>query len=465
MFLRNLFLPEYMVKPSMRLGEIPSFKQAYKTSLSMAWPSAIEALLVALISSFDIMMVGGLGSSAIAAVGICTQPRFILLAVVLTLNMGVTAVVARRKGQNDIQGAVSALKQALAISFVLSIIITIIGEVFARELLILAGANSDYINEAVTYFRIILIGNFFSCLSLTMTAAQRGFGNTRISMITNTTANLVNILFNWLLINGIWIFPRLEVMGAAIATSIGNFVAFLIAVRSITRRDVPLAIRDLKIKFDKYTINSIGKVWGGGFVEQIFIRLGFFLYAKMVASLGTTEFATHQICMHIINISFALGDGFSVASTSLVGQNLGAKRSDLAIMYAKVGQRMAMVMGILLSILFVFLRVPLLRLFSNDVDVITLGAKIMFILALVCQIQPSQVVISGCLRGAGDSGYVALTSFLSIGLIRPALSYFLCYTIGWGLFGAWIGLYFDQLSRLILNIIRFRSCKWTAIRL
>jgi len=454
-----------MVKPSMRLGELPSFRQAYKASLSMAWPSALEALLVAVISSFDMMMVGGLGSSAIAAVGICTQPRYILLATVLTLNMGVTAVVARRKGEKNYKDAVDALKQALVISFALSVIITIIGQVFAKDLLVLAGANEDYLSDAIDYFRITLAGNFFYMMSLTMTAAQRGFGNTRISMITNTSANLVNILFNWLLINGIWFFPRLGVRGAAIATSIGYVAAFLIAVRSITRRDVPLAIRDFKIRFDKNTLTSISKVWSGSFIEQIFIRIGFFLYAAMVAALGTTEFAAHQICMQIINISFALGDGFSVASTSLVGQNLGAERSDLAIMYAKVGQRMAMVLGFILSILFILLRVPLLHLFSNEADVIALGSKIMIILAFVCQIQPSQVVISGCLRGAGDSGYVALTSFISIGILRPALSYFLCYTLGLGLFGAWLGLYADQFTRLVLNIIRFRSCKWTCIRL
>ena len=125
---------------------------------------------------------------------------------------------------------------------------------------------------------------------------------------------------------------------------------------------------------------------------------------------------------------------------------------------------MAMVLGFILSILFILLRVPLLHLFSNEADVIALGSKIMIILAFVCQIQPSQVVIS-LLARRRRFGYVALTSFISIGILRPALSYFLCYTLGLGLFGAWLGLYADQFTRLVLNIIRFRSCKWTCIRL
>lgn len=461
-----MFTPEGMVKPSLRIGELPSTSQAYKTSINMAWPSAVESVLISLISSIDVMMVGRLGSAAISAVGITTQPKFILLAVIITLNAGVTAFVARRRGEKDTLGAVRCLKQALMLCCGLSLVLNILGEIFAPELLKLAGANDDYLADAVIYFRIILIGNFFSCVSLTMNAAQRGFGNTRISMITNCSANLVNVLFNWLLINGIWIFPELGIRGAAIATVIGNIVGFCIALASVLRVSVPLNIRKVRgWSFDKRTMSSVGKVWSSAFVEQIFLRIGFFLYAAMVANLGTTEFATHQVCMQLINISFAFGDGLGVASTSLVGQGLGMKRPDLAILYGKVGQRCALCVGIILSIFFVTLRSQLVGLFSNDPMVIELGSTIVLIIAATCLAQTSQVVISGCLRGAGDSAFVAMTSFISIGVIRTVLSYILCYPLGLGLVGAWLGLFSDQLVRLVLNFIRFAGGKWTKIEL
>lgn len=466
MNLLKMFTTEGMVKPSLRQGELPSTKQAYKTSMNMAWPSAVESVLIALISSFDVMMVGALGPAAISAVGITTQPKFILLAVIITLNMGVTAFVARRKGEKDAEGAVRCLKQALVLCVGLALVLNAAGFFFAKEMLVLAGAQNDYLNDAVDYFKIILIGNFFSCMSLTMNAAQRGYGNTRISMITNVTANIVNVIFNWLLINGIWIFPRLGVRGAAIATTIGNVVGFIIALISLLRTNVPLNIRRVRgWNFDSRTMKSVGKVWGSSFVEQIFIRIGFFLYAAMVANLGTTEFATHQVCMQIINISFAFGDGLGIASTSLVGQGLGMKRADIAVLYGKVGQRCALCVGVILSIIFVLLRKQLVGLFSTDEQVITMGATIMFIIAATTLSQTSQVVISGCLRGAGDSAFVALTSFISIGIIRPILSYVLCYPLGLGLVGAWIGLFFDQFLRLILNFIRFSGAKWTKIEL
>ena len=108
--LKRLFWPEYMVKKHHVQGGLPSAREAYGTCLKMAWPSALESVLVALVSSVDTMMVGQLGPAAISAVGITTQPKFILLAVIITLNVGVTAIVARRKGEGDLKGANRCLK-------------------------------------------------------------------------------------------------------------------------------------------------------------------------------------------------------------------------------------------------------------------------------------------------------------------------------------------------------------------
>ena len=107
----------------------------------------------------------------------------------------------------------------------------------------------------------------------------------------------------------------------------------------------------------------------------------------------------------------------------------------------------------------------MILLFNDEPAIVALGAQIVLIVAATCLAQTSQVVISGCLRGAGDSRYVALTSFISIAIIRPALSWLLCYPVGWGVIGAWIGLFGDQFLRLVLNFIRFRSGKWFEIEL
>ncbi|MBC8547265.1 MATE family efflux transporter [Clostridiaceae bacterium NSJ-31] len=464
--LERFYTTDRMLKPGQALGKIPSTAQAYKINFNVAWPSAVEAVLVSLIASVDTIMVGVLGPQAISAVGITTQPKFIILSVILSLNIGITALVARLKGENDREGAVSCLKQGILICALFSLLLTIFGFVYADEIILFAGAQDDIIENAVIYFRIILIGNFFSSLSLTINAAQRGIGHTQISMRTNLAANGVNLVFNYLLIGGNFGFPAWGVAGAAVATTIGNIVGFVISMVSVLHRDSYLRLSVCKgWRFDLRTIKSVSKVAASAMVEQVFMRFGFFSYAKIVAGLGSVAFATHQICMNIINISFSFGDGLGIAASSLVGQSLGSKRPDVAIIYAKVGQRFAFTISVALFILFTAGNTFFVSLFSNDPQIIEMGRPLMIIIAFVTLGQITTVLLSGCLRGAGDTVYTAVVSFVSIGILRPFVSWLLCIPLGLGLVGAWIGLAVDQVCRLVLVVLRFASNKWTKIEL
>ncbi len=461
-----LFGIEHMMKNSTPLGDMPSGAAAYRTFLKVAWPSALESLLVALVSFFDTMMVSGLGENAINAVGITNQPKFILLAIIFSLNVGVTAVVARRKGQQDRDGANHTTRVAILLSAMLSLLTSTLGFLFARPILTFAGADPVYLEDAIAYFRILCVSIVFTALNLTINAAQRGCGNTKISMRTNIAANIVNITFNFLLINGIWIFPRLEVKGAAIATALGALTSCSISFATLLRKNGYLSlVRRGRWSPNAEVLSPIVKVSSSAFIEQVFMRIGFFAYAKIVAGLGPTPYATHLICMNILNLSFCFGDGLSIAASALVGQNLGARRPDLSTIYGKVGQRMAFICSTFLFVLFIAGRYELIRLFSKEEATIALGASIMVIMAFSTHFQTSQVVLNGCLRGAGDSAFVAATSMISIAVIRPILTYVLCYPAGLGLAGAWISLIVDQGFRFIAGFWRFSGGKWSKIKL
>jgi putative MATE family efflux protein len=464
--IERIYSNKYMVKPEDIVGEIPSDREVYKTAAEVAWPSALEAVLVQLISSADLIMVGGLGAAAISAVGITTQPRFILLAVIFSLNVGVTAIVARRKGEENRDEANNTLRQSLIICTVVSLILSALGIIYARPLIVFAGAQSEIIESSVVYFRIICFGNFFTSLSLTINAAQRGAGNTKISMKTNVAANLVNLAFNYLLIGGHFGFPALGITGAAIATAIGNFVGFLLSLKSITFTHEFLEIKKNQSWMpEKQTLTSILNISGSAFVEQVFIRVGFFTTNKLIASLGTVAFATHQICMNIVSISFSFGDGLGIAASALVGQYLGAKRADIATIYGKSLQRMSLTVGFGFVIAFILGRNFFVSLFTNDAAVIAAGSSIMLIIAVTSPIQMSNVVISGSLRGAGDTKFVAYTSFVSIGIVRPGATWLFCYPMGLGLIGAWFAFGTDQSLRFIINYARFLKGGWTKIKI
>lgn len=464
--LKRFFSIDYMLKKDEILGSLPTTKEVYKNSFNMSWPCAFEAVLVSLVGSIDIMMVGGLGAEAIAAVGLTNQPKFVLLAMIFSLNVGVTAIVARRKGAEDFKGANSCLKQSIILSFIISLIMAISGYIFANEIMLFAGAGDDVINDSVAYYKILMVSIVFTSLSLTINAAQRGVGNTKISMRTNVVANIVNLIFNYFLINGVWIFPRLEVRGAAIATTLGSIVGFLMSVFSVYYNTRILDLRGKgNWKFDKATMKAFLSISGSSVVEQVFMRIGFFSFAIIVAALGTIAFATHQICMNVINLSFCFGDGLSAAAASLVGQNLGAKRPDKAKIYGKTGQRMAFIVSTVLFFVFILARKQIIMLFNSEEHIVSLGGMIMIIIAFTTHAQTSQTVYNGCLRGAGDTKFVALISFISIALIRPGLAWILCFPANLGLKGAWIALFADQTMRYILGKKRFDSGKWTKIKI
>lgn len=455
---------DHMLKKDQKIGKIPPSKEVYQNFFKIAWPSALEALLVGLVGSVDTIMVGKLGKGAIAAVGITNQPKFILLAMITSLNVGITAVVARRKGENDREGANRILRLGILFSGAISLLMACLGYIFAEPLLKFVGAHTSYIKDAIDYFRILMISFVFSALNLTINAAQRGCGKTKISMRTNIVSNLVNVVFNYLLINGIWFFPELKVKGAAIATCFGAIAACFISIFTLLKKSEFLNLRmNISWKISRKVLSPVTKVSSSAFVEQVFMRIGFLVYAIIVAKLGPTPYATHLICMNIINLSFCFGDGLAIASSSLVGQNLGAKRPDMAIVYGKTGQRLAFLVSSVLFFVFIFGRTSLVTLFSDEKDIITLGANILIIVAFSTHAQTSQVVCSGCLRGAGDSAFVAISSFISIAVIRPLLTYVLCFPLNLGLYGAWIGLLVDQTMRFVITFLRFSKGKWTKI--
>lgn len=462
--INRFFGVENLIPKKYHSQSLPSTEEVYKKTLKIAWPSAMEAILISLIGAVDMMMVGGLGTNAIAAVGITTQPKFLIMAFVLALNTGTTVIVSRRKGENNQEGARKALRNALIFSVGISFISSLIGFIFSREILMFSGANSDYINEAMIYFNIVLVGNFFYLISLTITAAQRGVGNTKISLVTNLSANIVNIIFNYLLINGIWIFPRWGVAGAAVATSMGNIVSLILAVYNVSDKNNFLHINFKQDwSLDQKTLVSIWKISSSSLIEQVFIRIGFMMYAKAVAGLGTLQFATHYIVMQVMSITFSAGDGLSIATSSLVGQSLGAKRPDLAYIHGKVSQRIGMVISFTLAILIILNRSLIMSLFSIDPEIIDLGAQILIILSFIIQFQIAQVITVGSLRGAGDVKFVAMLSLLSVTIIRPVLTYFLAYTLGFGLYGAWFSVVFDQMIRYFVSHYRFKQAEWVMI--
>ncbi|MBD3948656.1 MATE family efflux transporter [Tuanshanicoccus lijuaniae] len=443
-------------------------KHYYKTALQMAWPSVLESFFISLAGMIDTMMVGSLGSYAIASVGLTTQPKLIGLTLFFGITISVSTIVARRRGQEDKRGANEVFLTAMILALIGCVIITTIALYFAHPILTLSGSNQETHQAAVNYFQIIMGGLIFNVIAMVINAAQRGSGNTKIAFVTNLTSSIINIVFNYLLIGGQFGFPALGIQGAALATVIGSMVAMLMSIRSLFKRQSLIQIPYIlhhKVKMRFETVKTIFKIGSTMVIENLAMRIGFVTTAITAANLGTHSFAIYNAGMNLLSLGFSFGDGMQVAAVALSGRALGKGDHEEAINFGYICQRIGLAMSILLSIFLFLFGQRIMGLYFDNPSVVVEATKATRFIMIIVLLQISQLVYGGCLRAGGDVRYTLMTGIISVSIIRTTVTLVLVHIFNLGLNGIWIGILTDQLSRFTLLRHRFKLGKWTQIQL
>ncbi len=439
-----------------------------KEAVRMAWPAVCESFFIALAGMVDSLMVSSMGASAVAAVGLTTQPKFMGLALFFAMNVSVSALVARRRGEKNQRSANQILLVAILFVIVATVVISSACVMWANEIINFCGSAPETHEPAVTYYRIIMGCMIFNVLSMVINAAQRGSGNTMIAMRTNIVSNVVNIIANYLLIQGHLGFPALGIAGAAIATVFGTVIACIMSFASLFRRDGFVSIyyiMEQQIRPALEPVISIIKLGFSVFIEQILMRVGFMSTAMMAAKMGTNALAAHQVGMNILGLTFSFGDGMQVAAVALIGRSLGEGSPDKAKAYGKTCRMIGLGISCVLAVVYFFGGEWLYHLFFAEQEIVDIGVMIIRIMIIIVLFQVSQVIYMGCLRGAGDTTYTAIASTISVTIIRTSASYFFGFVMGLGMAGIWMGILADQISRFLFASIRFKQGKWTKIHI
>ncbi len=443
-------------------------KSMVKETVNIAWPAVIESFFTAFVGLVDSYMVSGLGSNAVAAVGLTTQPKFMGLSMFFAINVALSALVARRKGEGRKDDANNILVSGFLFILLAAAVISTVLVIFAGDIIRFCGSNSDTHDPATAYFKIVMGGMIFNCIQMGINSAQRGAGNTKITMRTNLTSNTVNIIFNYLLIGGKLGFPALGVRGAALATVLGTVVASIMSFASLFQKDcfvsIPYIVKN-KIKPSLNAFRSLIKVGYSVFFEQLLMRVGFMATSIMAAKLGTAPMAAHQVGMNIMGLSFSFGDGLQATAVALIGRSLGEGDEDLAKEYGRTCRVLGLIISFVLACGYFFGGHALMSAFFEEPEIVKIGVDITRIIIIVVIFQVSQVIYMGCLRGAGDTGYTAFASIISVTIIRTAFSYLCGYMLGFGINGVWMGILADQVSRFIFGSVRFKQGKWTKIKI
>ena len=439
-----------------------------KEAVRMAWPAVCESFFIALAGMVDSLMVSSMGASAVAAVGLTTQPKFMGFALFYAINQSLSPLEARRIGENNQRSANQILLVAILFVIVATVVISLACVMWANEIINFCGSAPETHEPAVIYYRIIMGCMIFNVLSMVINAAQRGSGNTMIAMRTNIVSNVVNIIANYLLIQGHLGFPALGIAGAAIATVFGTVIACIMSFASLFRRDGFVSIyyiMEQQIRPALEPVISIIKLGFSVFIEQILMRVGFMSTAMMAAKMGTNALAAHQVGMNILGLTFSFGDGMQVAAVALIGRSLGEGSPDKAKAYGKTCRMIGLGISCVLAVVYFFGGEWLYHLFFAEQEIVDIGVMIIRIMIIIVLFQVSQVIYMGCLRGAGDTTYTAIASTISVTIIRTSASYFFGFVMGLGMAGIWMGILADQISRFLFASIRFKQEKWTKIHI
>lgn len=443
-----------------------------RETLKLTVPVFLELLISSLFGMVDMMMVGNSGppniaTPSIAATGITNQVMLVGIAMAQAMSVGGTAMISRYCGAKEEDKVPNVVKHLLVLMVAIIIIpFVALNLLMPERIMGFIGAQADTITIGLNYYKILMLGFIFQSLNLAIFASMRGAGDTRTPMMINVGVNLLNVVGNYILIFGKLGLPAMGVTGAGLSTSLSHVVAFVILVIWLLQKNHVVRL-DLKkgFQFKQPVLQNLFKVGGPAALEQVGFRVGVIFFIKIVSSLGTVAYATHQIASNIISLSFSPGQAFGIAAATLVGRSLGEGRVDRANHFIKETNKLALLASVFFGLIFFFFGPSLVGLYTNDPAVILLSGGVMRIIALIQPFQASAFAISGGLRGAGDTVSTLIVTMVGVIFIRLSVAYVLINIFGLGILGAWIAMLSDQVIRWAGIRIRYQTGKWKHIEL
>ena len=428
--------------------------------LVLSIPMVLEMLMESVFAVFDIFFVSKLGADAIATVGITESLMTLIYAIAIGFAMSTTALVSRRFGEKNYDKASVTAVQAILVALFVSIPIALLGGFFAPQLLALMGAEGAIVTEFSAYTTIMFSTNFVIMLIFVINAVFRGAGDANVAMKTLILANAINIILDPLLIFGIWIFPELGIAGAAIATSIGRGIGvgyqFYKLFDGKTR--INLLKRHLVTHWD--VIWNLVRVSLGGIGQFIIATSSWVGLVRIIAEFGSVSLAGYTIAIRILIFSILPSWGMSNAAATLVGQNLGAGQPERAEKSTYISAFANMVFLGLVGILFFTNAELLMKIFTSDVDIISIGAQCLRIMSYGYLAYGFGMVIIQAFNGAGDTLTPTLINLICFWMIEIPLAYILAIQLGLAEQGVFYSIVIAESLLGIIGFILFKRGKW-----
>ncbi|MHC1693565.1 MAG: MATE family efflux transporter [Sphaerochaetaceae bacterium] len=438
----------------------------------LAWPVILDQIFQTMAQYIDTAMVGSLGAVATAAIAVNTSTIWLVNGVMYAYGAAFSVLVARQMGAQEPEKVRDTVRQAYISMIACSLVVTVGMLQIARFLPYWIGVEAAVIPGSTSYMHYIALAYPFTIIFIYLANMLRTSGDTRSPLMANIISTLVNICGNFLLI-----FPTREmvfmgktftmigaglgVTGAALSTALSTAVSASILIWVVSLKKSPLRI-NLRApwRLDSQIIRKVARIGTPLALERATLSFGQIALTILITHIGTSALAAHQLANTAESITYLPVNGFSIAATTLVAQSLGAQRKELASRYAN----RCLVYGILLMsttgvMMYIFSR-QLMGFFTADPQVVLLGSKILRIEAFAEPFFAASIVISGILRGAGDTKWPFYIALFGMWVVRLLPATLLVRVAGMGLEAAWFCMMSDLIIRGILSLIRFKRGTW-----
>lgn len=435
-----------------------------KAIFMLSIPMILEMLMESIFALVDIAYVSKVSVNAVATIGLTESVITLVYALAIGLSMAATAVVARRIGAKDVQGAKEAAVQAISLGVVVSIVLGIVGIIFAKEILGLMGGEPDLIAEGYGYTQFLIGGNITIMLLFLINAIFRGAGNASIAMWTLVLSNGLNIILDPIFIFGLGPIPEYGVMGAGIATNIGRGTAvlFQLGILFFGWGKIKLMWQDLVLNLK--VMHNLVRVSLGGIAQFLIGTSSWVFLMRIMSEFGSEVLAGYTIAIRVMMFTLMPSWGMSNAAATLVGQNLGAQQPDRAeISVWKTGKYNAIFMGTVSLVYLIFAK-SIISWFNATPSVVENGALCLQVIAAGYIFYAYGMVVSQAFNGAGDTKTPTKINLISFWLFQLPLAYVAAMVLGWGAKGVFIAITLAEVLLAIIAMVWFKKGKWKQVQ-
>jgi MATE family, multidrug efflux pump len=433
-----------------------------RSLMMLAIPMVLETLMESLFAVVDVFFVAKLGADAVAAVGLTESMLYIIYAICMGLGIGATALVARRIGERDPEGAARTAVQAIILGVFVAAIIGITGLTMAPVFLHLLGASPEVLAVGSTYTRIVLGGNIVIMMLYMINAVFRGAGDAAIAMRVLWFANFMNIVLGPCFIFGLGPFPTLGVTGAAVATTIGRGCGVIYQFTQLGRRDGRIVIKRDHLGFDFEVMRRVWRLSTTAMFQILIGTTSWLGLIRILSSFGSAAIAGNTIGIRIMFLAFLPSWGLGNAAATMVGQGLGARKPERAERAAWMAAFYNMIFLACVGLIFILFAERIVHLFTSEPEVALYAASCLRTISYGFLFYAYGMVLTNALNGAGDTWTPTWINLGCFWCWELPLAYVLSHYTGLGAYGVFWAATIAFSTLAVVSAIVFTRGKWKA---